>query len=333
MKKLLFAFLFFSVSVNAQDLLFSSSEVLELSILADMDQLLKLSPDTATVPAILKSKVAGEMIETECRLRKRGVARQKPDVCKFPPILVRFDTLDQSSLFWPSKKLKLVTHCQSGMESYEQYLILEYLVYKMYNLFTNYSFKVRMAQVNYIDIKNTNDTLKKLAFFIEDQNRLANSLNCIVEENDKVHQEWTNRDAMTITSLFQFMIGNVDWAIPCQHNIKLLKSVENKTLVAVPYDFDCTGFINPPYASANELLGQQSVRQRLFRGYARTDEELEAAFSVFKQKRQSIDSLIINQVYLKERYKKMALDYIGEFYELIENPKQVNKKIKRSFRE
>ncbi len=333
MKKLLFALLFFNLTVNAQDLLFSSSDVLELSILTDMGQLLKMSPDTATVPAIIKSKLAGEIVETECRLRKRGVARQKPDVCKFPPILVRFDTLNQSSLFWPSKKLKLVTHCQSGMESYEQYLILEYLVYKMYNLFTSYSFKVRMVHMNYIDIKNPTDTLKKLAFFIEDQNRLTNSLNCTIEENEKVHQEWTNRDAMTILSLFQFMIGNVDWAIPGQHNIKLLKPAEQKALFAVPYDFDCTGFINPPYASANEQLGQLSVQQRIFRGYARTDEELEAAFAVFKQKRQSIDSLIMNQVYLKERYKTRALDYIGEFYKIIENPKQVNKKIKRSFRE
>ena len=32
----------------------------------------------------------------------------------------------------------------------------------------------------------------------------------------------TNRNMMTMVAIFQYMIGNTDWAVPNEHNIKLI---------------------------------------------------------------------------------------------------------------
>ncbi len=45
-------------------------------------------------------------------------------------------------------KIKLVTHCSAGGE---EYLLKEFLIYKMYNVLTEYGFKVRLLRVNYIN--------------------------------------------------------------------------------------------------------------------------------------------------------------------------------------
>ncbi len=45
-------------------------------------------------------------------------------------------------------------------------------------------------------------------------------------------------------AIFNYMIGNYDWAVPNQHNIKVIKPLIMDPLnlaAAVPYDFDFTG--------------------------------------------------------------------------------------------
>jgi hypothetical protein len=58
------------------------------------------------------------------------------------------------------------------------------------------------------------------------------------------------------------MIGNIDWSAVYQHNIRVIQS-GNDPYIALPYDFDMSGFVNAPYA--------QSTRQRVYRGFCRDE--------------------------------------------------------------
>jgi hypothetical protein len=84
-------------------------------------------------------------------LSLRGLTRRAADVCDFPPLRVRFTGAPPpQSLFAGQKSLKLVTHCRNSA-SFQQYLLLEYSAYRMYNLLTPRSFRVRLANIDYRD--------------------------------------------------------------------------------------------------------------------------------------------------------------------------------------
>ena len=65
------------------------------------------------------------------------------------------------------------------------------------------------------------------------------------------------------------MIGNTDWNLDKSHNIELIRPASGGAPIPVPYDFDWSGLIAPPYARPNQMLGIGSVKQRLFRGFCR----------------------------------------------------------------
>jgi len=79
----------------------------------------------------------------------RGHNRLK--VCKFPPIKLIFEKeAIQDTLFHGNRSLKLVTRCANDEQS-EQYIIKEMLAYRIYNLVTERSFRVRPLSVTYVD--------------------------------------------------------------------------------------------------------------------------------------------------------------------------------------
>jgi len=80
------------------------------------------------------------------------------------------------------------------------------------------------------------------------------------------------------------MISNGDWSVPNNHNIRLIfdKNTPAALPYAVPYDFDHSGLVNASYAVPNELLGTEKVTERVYRGFPRKMEELQATFNIFK---------------------------------------------------
>jgi hypothetical protein len=46
---------------------------------------------------------------------------------------------------------------------------------------------------------------------------------------------------------------------------------EPRTYIPLAYDFDMSGFVNPPYAEVNVDLGLTSIRDRLYRGFCRAE--------------------------------------------------------------
>ncbi|NIP93601.1 MAG: hypothetical protein GWN18_19895, partial [Thermoplasmata archaeon] len=72
------------------------------------------------------------------------------NTCEFPPLRLNFKKgqLDET-LFDGQDKVKLVTHCRNG-DRYEQNVVKEYLVYRLYNVLTPLGFQVRMAHITYV---------------------------------------------------------------------------------------------------------------------------------------------------------------------------------------
>ena len=69
------------------------------------------------------------------------------------------------------RRLKLVTHCRRT-EGFQQYLLLEYAAYRLYNLLTPISFRARLAQVDYVE-PNGKVSTTRWGFFIEDLDDVA----------------------------------------------------------------------------------------------------------------------------------------------------------------
>jgi len=130
---------------------------------------------------------------------------------------------------------------------------------------------------------------------------------------------------MTKVAVFEYMISNGDWSVPNNHNIRLIYDKHNEAALpyAVPYDFDHSGFVNAGYAVPNELLGTEKVTERVYRGFPRKMEELQATFDVFKSKKESIYSLINNFALLAARTKKELINFLDDFYSTINDKRQV----------
>ena len=113
------------------------------------------------------------------------------------------------------------------------------------------------------------------------------------------------------------------------HNLKLLKikNFLSETPILVPYDFDYSGFVNASYAIPNEKLGIDNVRERLFQGICRSNEEYKASIKEFLDKKDSIYQTIREFEYLKDQTKKKIFGYIDEFYLIIESDDLIRKKI------
>ena len=124
------------------------------------------------------------------------------------------------------------------------------------------------------------------------------------------------------------MISNGDWSVPNNHNIKLIYVKNEQTVpYVIPYDFDHSGFVNADYALPPELFterfGVEKVTERVYWGFPRSMEELQATFELFRNKKSAITSLIMNFQPLAARARKGAVDFINEFYTIINDKRQV----------
>ena len=226
----------------------------------------------------------GNIKKEQVEVRTRGEFRRER--CYMPPIMINFKISNTSSLR-KLGKLKLVWPCRFD-PYHEQLIIKEYLVYKIYNLLTEKSFRVRLVKIKYQDTNSNKFSDPVLAFFIEDVDAMAKRNASKEIQNQQYLTEQTERNQTTLLSLFEYMIGNTDWAIPLYRNVKLIGSIEhpNSPPFVVPYDFDYCGFVNANYAEPQPGLALTSIQQRLYRGFPREISELHTALDIFKKRKE-----------------------------------------------
>jgi hypothetical protein len=302
---------------------FLDEKPVEATLATDLGHIMTGKSKTEYQEATLTCKMPDSVAFTEgIRIRARGEFRRK--TCYIPSLRLNFHNATSPKLA-SLDALKLVCSCKTG-NLYEQYLLKEYVCYKIYNLLSPKSFRVRLIKMSYKDSKGKKKDMTQYAFFIEDIKAMAKRNHCKEYTKGHVVTEGTNREQMAMVSVFEYMIGNTDWAVPVLHNIRLIYPKDDTTArpSAVPYDFDFSGLVNADYAIPAPLLTEiESVRQRLYRGFPRTTAELQAIFKVYNDQKDKIYATINNFDLLSSSNRKDIIGYLDEFYKTINNPSEV----------
>ena len=303
--------------------LFADTAMVNATLNLNIKKLLaKRNKQGLLFPANFICKMSDSLIVNDnIELEARGHFRR--GYCYLPPLKLVFKN-NPSCAFYRLKGLKLVAPC-SLTDIDDQNLLKEYLTYKIFNLITDMSFRVRLLNLTYVDSSGRRTTFTKHAFLLEDIKEVAKRNACTDWSDKKFFSEGTNRRQMTITNIFEYMIGNTDWAVPVNHNIKLIHSKTDSLSrpYVVPYDFDFSGLVATNYSTPNEKLGIETVQQRLYRGFPRSMAELNDVLDIFKGQKQNVYAVINNFRLLSPVAKKDMIDYLESFYKTINNPAEV----------
>ena len=313
--------------------LFAASDPIHIIIQAPLSKLINDRTTNAAVPGTLTDS-SGQALPIAVSLR--GHVNRLAETCEFPPLRVEFtSTPPAGSVFAGQKKLKLMTHCHSGSAA-QQYLLLHYATYQMYNLLTPLSFRARLASVDYRDAAGRTIT-SSAAFFLEDEKDLArrNGLKQ-VHAGTSIPLEWLSPTDAARSALFEHMIANHDWSMragpageECCHNFKLLGVGAPGMTVPVPYDFDFSGLVGDPHATTPEQLKIGSVRQRVYRGYcAHNAQVIEVARQV-RGERPQINAAITSVPGLDSRSTSRAVAFLDGFFADIATDDAVNSTLLR----
>jgi hypothetical protein len=251
--------------------LFASDAPLRLTISGPLKQLMADRQSNDRLPATLST---AEGAPLPVSLKLRGITRRTAEICDFAPLRVDFSgTPPAASPFAGQNKLRLVTHCRNT-PSFQQYLLLEYAAYRMANLLSPKSFRVRLAQIDYRDASGR-PLMSRSGFFIEDLRDVAArnaSRETRAAERIRV-ADLVPADAARY-AMFQHMIANHDWSMRagppgdhCCHNAELIGPLAPASVTPIPYDFDFSGLVGAPYATPPDALHISDVRERRYRGY------------------------------------------------------------------
>ena len=298
--------------------LFSSDDPIRLTIGGPIGPIARSAEDsTEAKPGTLT--LAGST-PLPIRLSARGITRRRSDTCQFPPLRVDFSGAPPAtSLFAGQRRLKLVTHCRSSA-SFQQYLLMEYSAYRLFNLVTPVSFRARLATVDYVDPGGKPITTR-WGFFIEDKDDVARRNNLRpANVGDRISSTQLEARQAARVAMFEYMIGNLDWSMiagprgeGCCHNSRLASGAGG-TLIPFPYDFDYSGLVDAPYAVPPEGFKISSVRRRIYRGHCRHNAEALAAAAEFRSKRPAIEALFGQVPGLEEKTRRSAIAYLGGFF-------------------
>jgi hypothetical protein len=216
-------------------------------------------------------------------------------------------------------KLKLVPQCSAGKDK-EDYVLREYLTYKLFNVLSDTSFRVRLLVINYIDEQKKKKPVRQYGFFIEPIEMLAARTNCLVVKSALLNQKSIIPKIMDRLAIFNFMVGNYDWSVPGLHNVAVLKSknfdpTSGGLGISVPHDFDWTGLVNPTYAIPTEETGIENVRERLFLGVCRDKEVYNKELNLFLEKKPEFYRIIEEFPYIDKNVRRDLTHYLDGFFD------------------
>lgn len=300
--------------------LFEEDKLIEISLRFDLSTYFRTKPQEDYLKANITFHLSKtDSINKDIRLKTRGVFRNQ--YCMFAPIELNFKKADLGYTDLNKiSKLKLVPQCGPGKDN-EDYVLREYLAYKLYNVLTDTSFRVRLLTVNYIDSEKKRKPVRQFGVFIEPVEMLIARTNCIQIKSRTLNQKSIVPKIMDRLAIFNFMIGNYDWSVPGQHNVLIIKPLVIDPVglgIAIPHDFDWTGLVNATYAIPAEIVGTENVRERLFLGVCRTKEVYQKDLEIFLKKKDEFYRVINEFPYINQKAKKDMTGYLDGFFDKLE---------------
>ena len=317
-------FLFSNTMLAQSAGLFDSEEILELKLSGNMKSIFKDRGDDPQYHQVtLQYKSELQLVDISIETKPRGHFRKLSENCKYPPLFLSLknSTVPENSIFWGQNKLKVVTTCRN-----EEYVVNEYLVYKLYNLITPKSFKARLVKIVFEDTKRGKTSKPTYAFLLEEEKQMALRNQASPFEKIGIRPDILLKEDFLKMAVFEYMIGNTDWSIQYQQNIKLLTKESETMPTAIPYDFDHAGIVRASYAKPAPELNLRSTTKRRYRGYCIADmNEFTETFETFNRLKDEFYALYEGNPLLSTVYQAQTVKFLDQFYETINAPQKAMK--------
>lgn len=319
--------------VPAASPLFDDEAILTLTIEAPMREIIRKRLGPSEYDAVVRyTDSSGKENVLHGRLTSRGNTRL--EACDFPPLRLILDKNETAgTVFEGQKRLKMVTQCNKTRDG-EKWLLQEFGIYRAYNAVSDYSYRVRRLDVTYVDSNSSRWNRTQPAFFIESSGELAKRLRLDSIRPPAIEAGQYNQAELTTNLLFQLLIANTDFSVKrgptgegCCHNGRVLTEPgQQKNWIAVPYDFDQAGIIKTDYALPDPRLGIRAVNTRLFRGFCAQSDFMPEAMNRFREHREEITTALIPTELSSARQNRIRR-FVDGFYQIIDDPKNMQKKI------
>ncbi len=316
--------------------LFASRAPLKLSLSASIKSLKRETNDSTYLEGTLGFSQGDQLLDSvDLRVRARGDFRRTQ--CYFAPLKLEFRKSDiRGTLLEGHKELKLVLPCQIGSLS-DDYVLKEYLAYKLFEVVSPYHYKTRLADIEFTELKGKRERTHELTgFLIEDHGTLANRLDGKRYRRNMPPQM---QDAYysVVNNLFQYGIGNTDFSLRIQHNQRLYY-IDGKYF-SIPYDFDMSGLVNAPYATVSNAqtlnVPVYEVTDRAYKGYTRDPSLVQQVRQEFLDARPAMmrELELLEPLFKDPRQYAEAAAYLESFFDILGDDRKFERGILEQMRD
>ncbi len=251
----------------------TAQEGAALTLELDLTELINQKSTNQYFPGTLTT-ADGKTFPMEAR--PRGKYRRK--ICEMPPLKLKFpkkalranglDTLNE---------VKLVVPCFDDPKG-EELLLREYVAYRMFERISpEHHVRARLVKATFRDRHVEKNRDPVWCLLLEHEEQVAARLRGKMVEAYNLPADSLNIEQTATTALFQYLIGNTDWAISTFRNIYLVKPASGERIRPIPFDFDFSGFVSAPYASVTTASGLKDVKERLLMADGLPQSALDAA--------------------------------------------------------
>jgi len=323
-----------SGQASADTPLFDSHSILELSLPIDFRTLCRPreTPDCDYTPTVLEYvDEHGKKQTLPIGIKIRGGWRSLARNCSAPLLFIRFDPQTTADTpFRDQSVLPLTTHCGQGVSiessrfrqypsTWEQTLLKEYLVHRLYNVVTLVSLDARLVRMTYPNPEKLGRKIVNYAFFTEHFESVAARTEATLLPRGSFDHSKLDQAAAAKLALFQYMIGNTDWSIVRERNIVLLQKADGSQL-PLPYDFDMSGLVDAQYAGPPPSLPIEDVRERYYLGFCSPGVDMDALFELYLAKRKALLAMANALPLVDRKNRKSTQRFLEGFFEVLESP-------------
>jgi hypothetical protein len=315
--------------------LFSNQEILKIKMNFSINEMKRKTNDST----LINSQISyldedGSWKMLDVKLRARGNFRRNN--CYYPPIKMEIEkSINKGTLFQGNQKIKIVFPCNM-QNSANDYIIKEYMAYKLYEVVSPYHFKTRLLDITFAEQSGNNSKTHELkGIFIEDDDKVAKRHGGQVLKRP-INPLGQGGLTSVQNEFFQYMIGNTDYSTAVQHNQQLIY-VNNEAL-PVPYDFDMSGLVYTNYSVVSEIGGVSlpinSVRERMYRGFKRNPaliEQVRQEYIANETRMMEIADSLAPEFDNPKEFES-ARKYLAEFFEILKNDDKFKKAISAKLR-
>src|SRR5688572_17117566 len=169
-------FFLFTLDIHSQDasvfVLMQSESIVDLYLKMNWKEFEKKKMDKAYMPGELHFITKhGNILSLSVNARARGNMRL--NICTFPPVKLKFNKGELATFeLKPLNEIDLVHHCHSG-DQYEQFVLREYLAYKLYQQLSPYSYNVQLVRIHYVDENGIESRESCIGYVVENSEELV----------------------------------------------------------------------------------------------------------------------------------------------------------------